>query len=416
MLLFNMAAVSLVILSALSVIYFVTYGNVERENQRRLEVMSSAPFSSNRPFPSRNGERFASPERFSPDYRVSFVLFIKNGWLENVNSNLDFGDDAYEEAFEKTDGKPNGKVTLDDRRWVFLRTETSILDGRGMPLYGTESQYERIVFLDVTNETETLNGLLVTLSCVGLAVLLALLWFSYHFAIRAVRPIEESYNKQKQFVADASHELKTPLAIIGANIDAIETSAGESVESQKEWFGYIHAELKRTGKLVDDLLYLTKTENVFYEKNTPFNLSFACESACASMEAMLYDGEIRLDTKIKENIFVTADGEKITQVVYILLDNAGKYTPRGGCIEVSLGIEHEWAIIRVSNTGNGIAAKDLSKIFDRFYRPDASRSQDTGGFGLGLSIAKTIVERSGGEISVESGGGTTTFTVRLNPA
>lgn len=406
MLLFNMLTVSLVIVAAFSVVYFATYGNMKRENNRQLKAMSSMPFVSNRPFSGGGDERPPIPERFGADYRVSFVLFIENGNLVNINSHLDFEYPVYEEALEKVGEKPSGKITLGDRKWAYMISK--------VPLHET-NQYEKIVFLDITNGAETLRKLLITLFSVGIIVLLVLLWFSYRFAVRAVGPIEESYNKQKQFVADASHEFKTPLAIITANIDAIETNANESVESQREWFGYIRAELKRTGKLVENLLYLAKAEDTTFDGNVPFNLSHACETACASMEAVLYDSGISLDTEIKKDIMILADGEKIMQVLYILLENAGKYTPLQGNIMVSLDTERERAVIRVSNTGIGIAAEDLSKIFDRFYRPDSSRSQETGGFGIGLSIAKAIVERSGGEISAESRDGMTTFTVRLKP-
>ena len=285
--------------------------------------------------------------------------------------------------------------------------------GESNPPTPLNAQYKHIVFLDVTNNARVLRELLITLTCVGVAVLFILFLVSYRFSVRAIRPIEEGYNKQKQFVADASHELRTPLAIIGANIDAIETNDKDSVESQKEWFGYIRSELKRTGRLVDDLLYLAKAEDFRPSDNLFIDLSLECETACAAMEAVLYEGGVSLGTKIETNVFVAADGEKIKQVLYILLDNAGKYTPRGGHIDISLLREQDRAVVRVTNTGKGIAADDLPKVFDRFYRPDASRSQETGGFGLGLSIAKTIMERSGGEISVESVPGYTTFTVRL---
>lgn len=404
MLLFNVISIFLVIVIAFSVIYFTTYSNTERENQRQLQTMSAMPFVPNRPIPGGSNDRPLVPERVGADYRVSFVLFARNGNLKNINSHLDFEDHVYEEALEKIGEKPTGKITLGGRKWAFMTSEAPLSGGR---------QYERIVFLDITNGSETLRALLITLSCTGLAVLLVLVWFSYRFAVRAVRPIEESYNKQKQFVADASHEFKTPLSVISANIDAIEESANESVESQKEWFGYIRAELRRTTKLVDNLLYLAKAEIVNFDGNTPFNLSHACETACASIEAMLYDSGINLETKIAENIIIPADGEKITQVLYILLDNASKYTHRHGRIIFSLDLQQEHAVIRVSNTGRGIAPEDFPKIFDRFYRPDTSRSQETGGFGLGLSIAKTIIDRSGGDIYVDSNVEVTTFTVRL---
>ena len=412
MLLFNLITVSLVMLAAFSVIYLVTYGNFERENTRRLDTMLSMPFMPNRPFPSGNNEPSESRERFGTDYYVSFILFVQNGRLENVNSHLDFQDSVYTEAFEKIGDMDSGKVTLEGRRWAFaVREMPSRADNR-RAIY-PESEDTLVVFLDITDLNETLRELLLTLIVVGVVVLLLLLWFSFRFAARAVLPIEEGYNKQRQFVADASHELRTPLAIIGANVDAIETSGDESVESQKEWFGYIRTELSRTGKLVDDLLYLASAENVRNDGSLPFNLSLVCETACAAMEAALYDCGISLDENLEKNIFVTADSEKIMRVLYILLDNAGKYTRGGGRVTVSLGREYEWAVVRVTNTGDGISAEDLPKIFDRFYRPDASRSQETGGFGLGLSIAKTTIERSGGDIFVESANGLTTFTFRL---
>ncbi len=404
MLIFNMVTVSLVIVTAFSVIYLATYKMMERENERQLQAMSAIPVVPNLPPANDIEKRPDISERFGPDYRVSFVLFVKRGELETVHSRLDFEDYIYEEALLKTKGKSSGKITLDGRKWAFAISD--------LPMSRT-NQSERIAFLDITSGTHTLNMLLITLLSVGFAVLLVLAWFSYHFVVRAVSPIEASYNKQKQFVADASHELKTPLAIISANIDAIETSANDTVASQKEWFGYIRAELHRTGKLVDDLLYLAKAEFASIEEQIPFNLSHVCELVCASMEAVLYEREICLEMQLQEEVIVTGDREKITQVIYILMENAGKYTTEHGHITISLAVEHDRPVIRVSNTGQGIDPQDLSKIFDRFYRTDRSRSQQTGGFGLGLSIAQTIVHRSGGEISVESNDKSTTFTIRL---
>jgi signal transduction histidine kinase len=398
MLAFNVISISIIIIMAFSVVYIVTSSNAEQENRRQLRAISAIPLMPNRPVP--NDEPF----RFAPDYRVSFVLFTSGRVLENVYSHLTFDYPVYEEALKKTNGKLSGKIYLNSRRWAFYATEAPAPN---------ESQYEKIVFLDITSDTKTLRTLLITLSCTGLAVLLGVLWFGYRFAVSAVRPIEESYNKQKRFVADASHEFKTPLAIISANIDAIESSSQDSVESQKEWFGYIRLELQRTAKLVDNLLYLAKAEDESLASATSFDLSNACETACASMEAILYDNGITLSASFQENIIIHSNSEKVTQVLYILLDNAGKYTPRGGLIHFSLNLEQDQAKVQISNTGPGIAAEDIPKIFDRFYRPDASRSQETGGFGLGLSIAKTIVERLKGELTAKSGKDMTTFTLKL---
>ncbi len=418
MMLFNMLTASLVMLAAFTVIYLVTYGNIERENQQRLKSVSAMFFVPNHipPAGAMNGDFQPPtiPERFSVDYGVSFVLFVKDGRLENVNSQLNFEYSVYREAFEKVGTADKGKIILADRKWLFtvVPTPPKVESLNRQPI---DMQYTRIVFLDITNGIKILQTLMLTLTGVGAGVLLALFWLSYHFALRAVRPIEESYNKQKRFIADASHELRTPLAIIGANVEAIETNGEESVESQKEWFGYIHAALNRTGKLLEDLLYLAKSEGLKNEDNLPFDLSVICERVCASMEAVLYDNGVSMETDLEKNVIAIGDSEKIAQVFYILLDNAGKYTPQGGKIQFTLSRANDRAIARVTNSGDGIGAEDLAKIFDRFYRTDASRSTETGGFGLGLSIAKTIVDRSGGIITAESTGGLTTFTVKLKP-
>ncbi len=406
MLLFNMISISVVILFALSFIYFVTYSNIKREHNRELQLMINMPFVPDSPFTGDMNIFIPAPERFSPGYRVSFVMLVQNENIEFVNSYLDFENSVYIEALEKTGSKSSGKITLEGRKWAYLKSN--------FPLDGF--QHQKIAFLDVTNNTNTIRTLLLTLAITGLLVLLVILFFSYRFADKAVQPIEDSYNKQRQFVADASHEFKTPLAVISANIDAIQSSPHETVESQNEWFGYIRAELKRSTKLVDDLLYLAKAEIVEYDHDTPFNLSQACETACASMEAVLYENDIQMETNIDEDVIIPGDGEKITQVLYILLDNAGKYASKNGKVWFSLTKERGKAVIRVINTGNRIASDEMNNIFERFYRPDASRSQETGGFGLGLSIAKTIVDRSDGDIFVDSNDETTTFTVRLKIA
>ena len=412
MLLFNMITLSFVILVAFALVFIVTYANIERNNERRLRTMSSLGLMPNNPFFSGRNERPQIPERFSAENSASFFLFVRNGEIEYVDSYLDFDESVYVEAFEKVRDMESGKITLEGKRWAFIVTQ--------MPSYGrngfrefSNDRYTHIVFLDVTADTGVLRVLLITSLCVVIIVILIFFLISYRFSARAILPIEDGYNRQKQFVADASHELRTPLAIISANIDAIETSGDESVESQKEWFGYIREELKRTGKLVEDLLYLAKAEDLIPADSLPIDLSLVCETVCASMEAVLYERDISLEMLVGKNIYIFGDEEKIKQVLYILLDNAGKYTPREGHIDISLRLEQDKAVLRVANTGNGIDDSELPKIFERFYRPDSSRSQETGGFGLGLSIAKAIVERSGGEIFAHSAGGYTTFTVCL---
>jgi signal transduction histidine kinase len=413
--LFSLLAISLVMLTAFSAIYLVTRGNIERENQQRLRAVSAMFFSPNRVRPGGQYNAELSPESqpFSVEYGVSFVLFVKDGQLETINSQLDLDDSVYAEAYASIGTAENGRITLAGRKWIFMVTPALPQDVDARTA-SNMANYTRIVFLDITNGTNILRTLVITLACVGAAVLLMLLWIAYRFAVRAVRPIEENYNKQKQFITDASHELRTPLAVIGANVDAITSSGGETVNSQEEWFGYIRTELARTGKLVDDLLNLAKSDSIRKSDVLPFDLSRVCEKTCASMEAVLYEKDKYMETNIAKDVTVVADEGKISQVLYILLDNAGKYTPGQGSIKVTLFKNKGWAVIRVSNTGEAIAASDLTKIFDRFYRVDTSRSAETGGSGLGLSIAKTIVEHFGGTITAKSAEGMTTFEVKLH--
>ena len=406
--LFNIITVTLVMIAAFSIIYLVTAQNIERENIQRLQAMS-VNFLNLDGAPPRTEPQQPLPyptndTRFSVEFGGSFTLFILNDELINVNSQLNLDQDVYTAAFTQTLGEPNGKLVLEGRTWQFRQL---------IPPSGTGPDSYRVIFLDITHNLRILQNLLFTLLGVGTAVLLALVFISYRFAKYAVQPIEQNYNKQKQFITDASHELRTPIAIISANIDAIASSGEETVNSQQEWLGYIRFELTRIGKLVHDLLELAQSEQTQLTESDPVNLSTVCKTAAASMEAMLYENGITLETAISPNLNVKGDSEKLTRVLYILLDNASKYTPQGGMITLQLLQENQQTVLRVTNTGEGIAPADLPNVFDRFYRGDKSRSSQIPGSGLGLSIAKSIVEQLSGSISCESGSGITTFSVKL---
>jgi len=406
--LFNIITVSLVMIAAFSIIYLVTAQNIERENAQRLQSMQMIFLSvDNTPThtePNRPAPYPANDTRFSVEFGGSFTLFMLNDQLVNVNSQLNLDQDVYTAAFMQTIGKQSGKLILAGRTWQFQELPPPIM---------LSANYTRIAFLDITHNLRILQTLLLTLLGVGLAVLLALVYISFRFAKYAVQPIEQNYNKQKQFITDASHELRTPIAIIGANIDAIASSGEETVNSQQEWLGYIRFELTRIGKLVNDLLELAMSEQTKPQENQAFDLSLVYETTAASMEAMLYENGITLETDITPNLSVKGDSEKLTRVLTILLDNASKYTPQGGKITLQLHQENQQVVLRVSNTGEGIPAENLPNVFDRFYRGDKSRSSRIPGSGLGLSIAKSIVEQLGGSISCESGSGITTFSVKL---
>jgi len=274
-----------------------------------------------------------------------------------------------------------------------------------------------IVFLDVTAYNKRLFELLTTLLFVGLIMLFVVFIISLYFANRAIKPIAETWEKQKQFVADASHELKTPLSIINANYDALLANQEETIKSQLKWLGYIRIGTDRMTKLINDLLSLAKMDDVNLEiRKIPFNISNAIHDVMLSMEAVVIEKGIKLSHSIEPDIIVKGDSERVKQVVTILFDNAIKYTNENGQIDISLIKSKRQVIYSIKNSGKGIAKQDLPKVFDRFYRADPSRTHESGSYGLGLSIAKTIIDRLGGEIhvkSVEDEFTTFTFTLGL---
>ena len=261
--------------------------------------------------------------------------------------------------------------------------------------------------LDFLSASSTLRSviLITSAACLLLSLLAALL------IQRMVRPVEDAFTRQKQFVSDASHELKTPLAVISANAEVLEQDIGEN-----EYLGYIRSEVKRTDSLVRNLLTLARLDRGGSQAEMkPFDLSHALLDVVLPFESTVYEAGKNLETDIPDGITCTGNEEMIKQLAVILLSNALKYSDAGGRIRISLSSKGKQREIRVFNTGEPIAPEDREKIFDRFWRADAAHNRETGGHGLGLAIARSIVEAHKGKISVESAEETgTVFTVLLN--
>ena len=261
--------------------------------------------------------------------------------------------------------------------------------------------------LDYLSAESTLRS--VILVTAAACVLLSLL--AWLLIRRMVRPVEEAFVRQKQFVSDASHELKTPLAVISANAEVLEQEIG-----QNEYLGYIRSEVRRTDSLVRNLLTLARM--VRQGKGIvikPFDISHALLDVVLPFESTVYEAGKILEYDIPDGIECNGNEEMIKQLAVILLSNALKYSDEGGQIRISLNARGKQREIRVFNTGNPIAPEDQEKIFDRFWRADPAHGSETGGHGLGLAIARSIVDTHHGKISVESKEGKgTTFTVTLN--
>ena len=228
-------------------------------------------------------------------------------------------------------------------------------------------------------------------------------------AITIVEPVEESFNKQKQFVSDASHELKTPLAVIEANADVLQTKVGES-----KWITYIQKEIQSMNKLVNDLLTLARMENTNSANIQKFDLSKEVQMSIAVFESMIYEKDIKLETNINEGILFNGDKEDIKHIVSIILDNAIKHTEKEGKIIVNVQKEKSDVKIEIKNQGEPIPEEEQEKIFERFYRVDKSRNRNEKRYGLGLSIAKGLEEKYNGTIKATSSDGFTSFIVKIN--
>ena len=221
------------------------------------------------------------------------------------------------------------------------------------------------------------------------------------------KPVIESFSKQKQFIVDASHELKTPLAIITASAESLEMEPTE-----KKWLDNIKSESERMNKLVTDLLDLAKSENMeIKEKYNINNLSKIIEKTSLTFESLIYENKLEIEDNIDKDIMFSCNPDKIRELLGILLDNAIKHSTKNSKITVNLYKDKNNIILEIKNKGKEITKEDQEKIFERFYRVDESRNRSDNRYGLGLSIAKNIVTSHNGKISVNCKNGYTTFKV-----
>lgn len=276
---------------------------------------------------------------------------------------------------------------------------------------GDETTY---VFVDCSRELASFHSFLgasVAISCIGWLAVLAIVTVA---SGAVIRPMVESYSKQKRFITDASHEIKTPLAVIDAANEVQEIESGES-----EWTQSIHEQVARLTALTERLVFLARMD----EGSAGFtmaaiDLSEAVDKAAAPFGSVAVSHGKRLSMSIASGVRAHADAAAVAQVVELLLDNATRYASEGSVIELSLravsrGAGKGAAELVVTNAVDGLPEGDLDRLFDRFYRADVSRSSKTGGSGVGLSVVRAIAEAHGGSAAVSGHDHQITFTVRL---
>lgn len=273
----------------------------------------------------------------------------------------------------------------------------------------------RVAFADRTAEKDSLLRHLLTALLAGCGALGAFFVISLFLAHWALLPVQQAWVRQQQFVADASHELKTPLTVILASLGILLAHPDDTIEQQRRWVENIRAEAQSMKRLVEDLLFLAKSDAARTPARVaPFSLSDTVLGAALSFEPVAFERGVTLQSEIAPDLWMQGDEAQLGQLTAILLDNACKYSPAGGMVTVSLAREQSAARLRVHNTGIAISAQDLEHLFERFYRAEKSRAHKSGGYGLGLAIAQSIAQAHSGKIGAESREGQgTAFWVTL---
>ena len=385
----NMLLVTLVLLAVFGALMLSTARQLERESGAVLTMVlrkdGIPPQFEVRPPDSGEGGgwQWAIPVfcvTVEPDGRVTLV---EGNQVKVTQETLDR---AVEEALDAS--APSGR--LDDLDLRFQREELS--DGRA-----------RIAFSDLSWERASMTRLMVNSLLVGAAALAVFFLISLFLARLSVKPVERAWRQQRQFVADASHELKTPLTVILANTGIMEAHPEATVSSQRRWLGYIQEEAQRMKELVEDMLFLAKHDGTERPRDAQtVNFSDLVTGCALRFESVAFERQVELTSDLQPGLTVSGEPDGLERLVMILLDNAVKYAGERGRVAVSLARRQDRAVLTVSNTGEPIPQEHLAHLFERFYRADGSRSRKEGGYGLGLAIAQTIVESHRGQIEVRS--------------
>ncbi len=331
------------------------------------------------------------PPNHGPRPIVFFVKVDSLGEIVQTSSYMPLSNAQLSSLARETQQLGNSKGQL-----IFEQTEYYY---RVTPLTSKEGAF--ILFQDFERDRSLLMALVTGLSITGLVCMLFSLLGSFYMANKAMVPIKKAWQQQKDFLADASHEFRTPLAVIQTNLELVRDNPEETVQSQDHWLSNIYEETLCMTKLVESLLFLARADSHQQLLSmTHMRLGQAVFAAAELFRPIAASKGVRLSLEIKTDFFYWGDEDKLRQVVSILLDNAIRHTATNDVITVNLDKSPQGVLLTVTDIGEGINPDHQDKIFERFYQSDFSRSK--GGTGLGLSIAKWIIESHEGNIRVVS--------------
>lgn len=260
-----------------------------------------------------------------------------------------------------------------------------------------------LMFADISYTRSSIRSFF--LFCIMVLLFATLLFYVLSFFLSrwALAPAQKAWNQQNRFIADASHELKTPITVILANLDIIASHPEDPVRAQSRWIRNTKEEAERMRQLIQDLLFLAKSDSSALQPLfSEVDLSDCAEDRALNFEAVAFEKDVRLFSEVCPGIRIIGNEGQLKQLITILLDNAVKYAGSNGRAVLKVERSQDTAVISVSNTGEPIHPEALKHIFERFYRVDESRARNVGGYGLGLSIAQNIVSLHQGSIRCES--------------
>lgn len=311
-------------------------------------------------------------------------------------------------------------ATDNDGRFVYNDDELAeiameIADGHKMQgvrgnlifLMADKGGYTLVAFMDNTIMQGSMATLFRYTLVFGGIVIILFFFLAVYLAKRIVKPLEESYHRQKQFISDAGHELKTPVSVVSANAELLAREIGSS-----QWLSNIQYENERMGALVTQLLELARTENVIPQMER-IDLGRLAAGEALPFESVAFENGMVLESDMADGVQVSGNSVQLRQLISILLDNAIRHCPDGGTVRIILKQERNKAFLSVMNDGAEIPKDQRKKIFERFYRADQSRNSEGGNYGLGLAIAKAIVTVHRGRIEVLCHDGKVEFAVRI---
>ena len=394
----------------LTAIYVLNRAALQRENEKMLEMYAERYSLDGKPFspgdetdgkmtfdrPGDQGTipnfRDGEPGKNEPQFQLSTfyaVAYSSDGEVLKVTS----GNEAIQSEESLTEIA--GSILKSGKKRGRVGNMTYLVDER--------DGYMLVAMIDGTINNNSQAILIRQMAIIGSVALVVLVMISFFLASRIVKPLEENDRRQKRFVSDAGHELKTPIAVISANSELLKRQIGES-----EWLSNIDYENERMSDLVKQLLALSKAENKDTPKE-PLDFSKLVDGEALPFESLAFEKGKTVVSKIEEGLTVKGDAGQLRQLVSILLDNALSHGT-GDTIDLSLARERHSAVLTVINDAPEMGAEQLNHLFDRFYRADEARSEAGSHYGLGLSIAKAVADAHGGAIHAEYKDGKAIFT------